>query len=674
MLVLSAEKVLQADLTDIREHLKGDMILKFHDGDIETNGFETIVSRYAWRVLEEFPKLKLSKRYHVKSHMKNNSFKASTLSDVFAAMWVDSWDVYKISHKHQSKMWALFMRIHNDFINDVMTHYAKYRMTVNVEDMLDIMFDDEILNIKEENPVNKETILKPNYVESIYRQKTKRLESPDFKENNLVKMLKCGVIKHGQLMQCIGPRGSVTDINSDIFAEPISAGYIDGFMRIYDVLIESRTAAMSLNNQSGPLKFTEYLSRRIQFVAMQLKNLHFGDCKSPYHLTWQVRASRDGSVMSDLELLEGMNYLDEETNKYRQIKKSDTHLIGKRLKVRTILGCQHKDPYGVCSTCLGASANNVPAYRNVGHFAIVTLTSIISQLVLSTKHMTSSAVASVVQIDEQAKRYLESTNSDLAAKLINKIKDVYESIRIRIASECLIGLSDIVEVDDVSILSAKRTSSLNRFQLELTTKKGEIITENIDIASFHDEGFLSLEMLSYMKKKGWTIEDFDDASFITVDMCDWDFNLPIVEITSKQFDTFQYSKGIEKLLLSSVSEVKRRASQLSPEAFVMELIDVVNQKLHINMGIMQIVAYTMLCVDVEGRDYSLPKPWTKHSVGNLDSIVLSRSLSAAYSYEKQATTILNPLSFLLNNRMDSPMDEFFAPDKMPLEYLDIKTR
>ena len=77
----------------------------------------------------------------------------------------------------------------------------------------------------------------------------------------------------------------------------------------------------------------------------------------------------------------------------------------------------------------------------------------------------------------------------------------------------------------------------------------------------------------------------------------------------------------------------------------------------------------MLATNIEGKDYSLPKPWTTRGVGTMDHLLWGRSLSGALSYEKHLYTLTTPNSFRYTNRTDSPMDQFFTPEQMQLPYL-----
>lgn len=668
----SANKILSGDLNEIKNSFKGKMILVFEDGELETSGFETILSRFIWEVNKLYPNIGLKTKHHVRYYMDDElTFKSNTIPNVFATIWNDIVNIYGCTHETQKIVWNMFMDIRDNIINEILMHYQQYHVTINIEDILELMNDKEINEIDNKYPVNKDTVKRNGYVDKIYKEKLKVITSKRLSHNNISSMVKCGTAKSSQLLQSIGPRGVVTDINSDIFSEPIYNGYIRGFDRIYDVAIESRTAAMSLNNQGDPLRFSEYFSRRVQFVGMQLQNLHYTDCGSTNYLTWQVRENIDNSVISDLERLEGMNYLDEETNTIKEIRKTDKHLIGKMIKLRTVLGCQHEDPYGVCSTCCGAISKNVPLFRNLGHFAIVTLTSVISQLILSTKHVTASADSSSIITNDYYNKFITVINNGLAAKLNENFKTRYKEVKISFPLSSINGISDIIETDDVNRLSVKRTSKVSGFTIHLKDKKDIEYVEDIKCISFHDNGFITLDLIKYMKANGWKTID----GSLYIDLKDWNYNLPLIELVSKQFDTYQYSRGIEKLLSLSIKAIKNRGTPLTPQQFLIELIDIVNYKLSINFGIMQLIAYSMLCVDIINGDASLPKPWHKHTVAGMGNIINHRSLSAQLSYQEHSKVLADPKSFLITNRMDSPMDEMFVPEQLlfknKLEYYSL---
>lgn len=681
---ISARKLMNIKPIEVFENFVGDGFeLVFDDGSVHASGMQITLSRYAWEMLKPFPHIPFSKSYFIGHYTPDkNTFTAGAMSNLMSNIMHTIFDHYQMDNEAevrplQSVVWQSFMDINNLMHNDMYIYGNQYNIALNVEDLLDVYFDPDIVNIDLSNPIDCETVKIPNYVDDIYKQKQKVILSDKHKQNNLSIMMRAGAIKLMQFMQCEGPRGLVTDMNSTIFKEPIKGGYLDGLNLLYDRLIESRTAAMSLYNQSDPLKFTEYFSRRVQFLGMYVKNLHFGDCGSRNYLQFQVREKREGYKISDLELFEGMNYLVEEESTpdrpvYRQLRKTDKHLIGKILKFRTVFGCMHTDPQGVCSVCIGAISRSMPKWRNIGHTCVVVFTEIVSQKTLSTKHFTASAVSLVIPLTEYQRRFFNTMNDGLTIGLRKELYTRYKKISlfINVGSETqYIDIGDVGAVKDVQTLSPKKTSSINTITLRFTDFNDETTDETMDIIPFNNRGFLSIEMLKHIKKHGW--QEHDKGRVLEFDLTKFKPDTPLIEIESRQTNMFRYAKSLEKILKPSAKELKVRAIDLTPEKFLMDFSDAINTELGINMSVISVVAYSVMGVDLVNKDYSLPKPWTRYAVGDMDRSIAYRSLSTAYSYERQANHMSDPNSFITKNRMDSPFDEFFTPDQMELDYRKI---
>lgn len=657
----NARDLMRAKPEDVLRYFRGPFKLAFEDGEVaETTGVHIAINRFAWEMLARYPKVKITSRYHIRNYMKyDEGFTSGGFLKMMSDIMHDIFDHYDSGGNEatwglQKDVWGNLMSINNRLFNATMIDMQRYRVTTNMEDILEIMLDDEILKIKKDHPVNRDTVRDSGFVGQIYKKQMNVIMLDRMRENNLALLLKCKGVKEQQVNQCIGPRGVVNDINQDVIREPIASGYFQGFSRNFDLLAESRTAAMSLNNQSAPLQYTEYFSRKMQFLGKQLHNLHHVDCGSQHYLEVQIRAEHHGLTMSDLEYYEGNYYLDEETGKLKVIKRQDKHLIGQRLKLRHVFGCQHEDHNGVCAVCFGQTARSVPKYRNLGHFCITSFTQQVSQRVLSTKHHVASVAIAGVELMESYRDILVEMNDRLSVGINANIKKTYDSIKLIVHEDAIEGLKDIIGAPDVTTLSPRRTSNITRVAMKLVSRNGNVREEIIDVIPENDEGNLSMAMLMHMKKHGW---ERSDDGFIAIEMAAFDMSLPVIDVTPKEHDMFAFAKHIESI-------VKSRSTGMTPESFLVTLSDTVNSKVPINFSIVQVMAYVIMAVDDEHHDYSLPKPHTTRSVSNMDNLIYGRSLSASYSYERQNRTIASPESFYYTNRPDSPMDEFFVPNEL----------
>jgi hypothetical protein len=138
-----------------------------------------------------------------------------------------------------------------------------------------------------------------------------------------------------------------------------------------------------------------------------LKNLYRGDCGSTHYYKWKVRPGTEGTSTEsprkpDLDLIQGKFYLDEETNTLKAIKKTDTHLIGKTIKLRSpISGCNHTNHYGICEVCYGQLSDNIPPNTNLGQANGTMVCEKSSQGVMSVKHYDGSSKVEPIIIAQE---------------------------------------------------------------------------------------------------------------------------------------------------------------------------------------------------------------------------------------------------------------------------------
>jgi hypothetical protein len=151
--------------------------------------------------------------------------------------------------------------ITNEIYNELSVRLEPYVTSLDITDFLEITT----------NPLVAKALADVTPTQAGMDEITKTLQyqintSPDFKHNPLAIAIRTGVARMGQALQCLGPRGFLTDVDSDIFREPVMASYISGIRSLYEALIESRSAAKSLMNSEKPLQDSEYFSRRQQLV------------------------------------------------------------------------------------------------------------------------------------------------------------------------------------------------------------------------------------------------------------------------------------------------------------------------------------------------------------------------------------------------------------------------
>ena len=668
MLRIKAEKLLAYTTEQLMDNLEGDFILVFRNGELVTNERECQYSSFIWDLHRTYPKTPLLKEHHVKSINGDNETSVNAhLKLINAVIWT-VYDTYVNDYKDKGDLLEELSKqvylITNLMYNDLSYRLEEYVTSLDITDFIKITKLPVVASALETVSPTQEGI---ETVSKLIQDQIK--SAPELKYNPLAISIRTGNSRLGQALQCLGPRGYLTDVDSNIFRYPIMSSYISGIRSLYDSLIESRSASKSLFNSTKPLQDSEYFSRRQQLICQNVKNIHYGDCGSTNYLLWHVRDVTYEGVTKissgDLKTIAGKYYLDEEVNPptLRIVKSSDAHLIGKAIKLRSVVaGCNHPDPYGVCETCYGDVALAIPKNSNLGHLSCVTMTAILAQLILSTKHFDGSSVVEGIVLKPLEKRFLASEINGSRYFLNPKIKDKDVKIQINVGDAP--GLPDINRVSDVNQLNTTRVSEFPMILMSVGDSKGVEIN-SLTVCVNARKSSMTHDFLNFIKQKGYNIiDDGKGNSKYEFDMTGWDYEKPIFVLPLSHFNTSDHQNEIAKMLESTAKEMEQRSNNVSPEAMLVEFYDLVNRRIQVNLSILEVILYSSMVVDAMNDNYDLPKPWTPKGMGVMRQLILNRSLSAQMGYQSHREAFFDPTSFIKTNRMDHIFDAAFLPHEV----------
>ena len=665
MLKINARKLLEYTVEELWDMLEGSFTLVFEDGELETNARETLYSSYGWSFHREYPNTPLLKKHHVRGVLGEKRLSSDTHLVLLGNIMWSVHDAYvAIGHyganlenqvHFRDDLAERIYRITNHMYNDLSYRLEEYVVSLDITEFIEVMNNPRIKTLID-NPEPTKTFIDKTYGE-IRAVLFDKNEMPD---NMLSLASRSGLIKFDQLLQCVGPRGFLTDTNSVQFPVPVLRGYAHGMRSLYDSMVESRSAAKSLLFSKTPLQQAEYFSRRLQLVSQVVRNLHMGDCGSTNYTLWKVRPRvvELGNVVfsGDLKQLAGTYYMDDD-NTLKVIRTDDTHLIGKTLKLRKVIHCQHPDPYGICSTCFGELALSVPANTNIGQICCTSLAQKTSQSVMSVKHYDSSAAVEGIILNQYEKRFLKVASDENSYMLSDELKG--KKPVLVIPAEQASNITDVMEVSNVEDLNITRVSEFTNIGFYIGQGDDrELFLLDVNIG--RRLASMTYQLLRHIRTHGWGV---DDRGNYTIDLSDYDWTQPILTLPLKHFNMSDHGRDIASLLESSVSKMQERDKTASPDATLIELFDLVNSKLSVNIAVLDVVLYASMVTSAENGDYSLPKPWTGHSMGVMKSTMAHRSLSAAMAYENHREVITSPVSFMENNRPDHIFDYILLPDE-----------
>lgn len=483
-------------------------------------------------------------------------------------------------------------------------------------------------------------------------------DTTQFRGNSIIEGYRSGTQKLEQLLQAFGPRGYPTDINSDIFPHPVTVGYIDGIWDLYGSMVESRSGTKALLYNKELLRVTEYFNRKSQLVAQYVQRLHPGDCHTPHLVDFPVLAST-------LKTLKGKYYLRAD-GVLDWLRGVETHLIGTKIKMRSVLGCTNPDPSGVCSICYGRLSYSIPKGTNIGQVSAVVMGDKITSSVLSTKHTDATSAVEQYKITGTELNYLRTGN--VAETLYLKKALVNQGYRLIVKRAEAQNLADVLMISDLSAYPATSASNLNQIGM-IRTVEGVDQGDILSVSLYNRKASLSTEMLQHIKRVGWEPDSRDN---IMVDLQGFDFDLPFLTLPYKHVNMYEVMKRIQSFLHSGDNSDGTKLSSdkvgftsktylknyKDPVDALAATVSLLNEKIRLNVVHCEVLVYAMMIRSAANKDYRLPVPGIFGTFEKYNKLMMNRSLAGAMSFEKQHEPLNNPTSFLRSGqvRNDHPYD------------------
>jgi hypothetical protein len=671
---INARALLKYSPEHLWNNLKGNFILVFDDGEMQTNHAKTNYSRHLWKLHNIFPKTPLLKKHHVGYYTQTNPIDTKTHIKLYETLAWDVRDTYREIDPKVSLdvITSLIYDINSELYNAVISNLGQYLTSIDIKDFIEIVDYPEIKEsqlVLQDEPKSNDVLRNQKIIDDVTKVVKEVLNSPTkLPHNQIVKAVRSKLVRAEQAYQCVGVRGYLTRDDSFIFRYPIMTGWVRGINKIYDAVIEAQSASKALSFTKDPLQDSEYFSRRLQQLLMTLKNLYRGDCGSTHYFKWKVRPGTDGSSTEgarkpDLEIINGKYYLCEETNTLKVIKKTDKHLVGKTLKLRSPLGgCMHTSHYGICEVCYGTMSDNIPPNTNLGQANGTMVCEKTSQAVMSVKHYDGSSKVDPIIISEEDSAFIVASKDNGSYFFAPELKG--KTIKLHIpVSEAPGFADDIADCDNVSELSLSNITEMDSVTM-LVMEEDYYVEAVLPVSVGRRKASLSYYILEKAKEAGWEIKEIEGKQVYVIEIKNCDIKRPFLALPFRHVNMGDYSDTISKIIESRVSDLKKRDGQASVEATLLELFDVINTKLNINLAVVEVILYGAMIVSAEDRDYRYPKPWTKQGLGVTSLTIPNRSLSAAMAFQDHKAVLSSPSNFSHRNRPSHPMDVLLCPQEV----------
>lgn len=619
---------------------------------------EAILNRYIFDIVAlNCPEVPLISKYHIGNYYTNGIYTAKTFNKCFKVMLEDM----VILSMRPSGSRALLPNIYstmqeviNAIYNEVVYELIQYATSVHIKMLLELQFKPELIEAMQDVAVKKD-VASVNKTYTIL-DKVMR-DNPD---NPIARGYIAGTINPNQIKQMLASRGYITEIDGKIFKYPVASSFVLGLHDLYSITIESRAGAKALFLSAKAVAESEYFAREMQLVCMGVQHVVDGDCGNRDYVDWYVKPATE-SNKSDLPNLVGKRYLDEDGVE-KIITKKDTHLEGKRIKLRMVMNCKLADKRCICSSCFGELSYSIFKHTNIGHYCSTTATRDITQNILSTKHLTSSATSNEVALNEVSSQYFYIKNSnDYYFKPLPKGSDV--KYKIVVSQAEAFGIMDLNPSIGVENIDPTRVSRIRELLLVVESKdNAEYIP--IVIKDNNKYGSFTQAFLRHMLTTAITLDKYDRY---VIDMAEWNFNNPFITMPAIEYSYLLLAKNIKtmiKWMKSDDEDDVNSDTSESPLTLIQKMFDMINTKLNVNLAHIEVIVYGHTIMSKEDGDYDLGRNSPKPALMRLDKLFVHRSLGGLYGWERLNNLILSPHTFNGRNAIDHPLDVLIKPNEV----------
>lgn len=625
--------------TELWELPDEELIIVFDDGEVISDQRKAIFSAYMWGFYNCLPQTPALLRHFIGDQRVGTDTHLRFINQV---RW-DAFDAYdgKLNNEELSR---LSLQFTNDYYNDMTEGTEAEVTTLSIHDILEVMAHPQIMEVNANvNSSDKSIVHAHRTIERVLRDKGQ------LQENILARSVRSNLVKLGQVLQCVGPRGSVTDIDSNIFPYPTKSGFASGLYRFYDSFIESRTAAKSLTFTEKPLQDTEYFNRRLQLLAATIRDIYDGDCGTQEYLLHQMAAG-------DLEAFAGKYYLKEDglLGTIYNNEECRRELVGQTVRIRSTLHCKSPDSGFVCATCYGEMERSIPYGTNIGHVAATALCKQASQQVLSVKHLDTSASSSGLRLSDFELRYVRILSDPNLLFLAERLEG--KKVHLYISGSEADRLSEVKSTENVEILLPTHISALTQVGFRVENEKPALV----QVSNGSRTSSLSREMLVYLRNHSWTLTSEGD---IEIDLSHWDVDQPLFSTPRRQENMLDYMATIEKFLKA----VKRGGKDKSLKDFdtvddaLRGFYELVSSRLFVNIVHLEILVKVCQIRSSRDRDYRVPLQGNKLEFGKFDFSIFNRSAGPAMAYQNHKQQWNSPATYLVRLRPPHPLDQILLP-------------
>lgn len=555
-------------------------------------------------------------------HTDYSTFKSMTV-DVVAEVQSKLWErliVEKpnIPHSNFSMAYAYNRNRLSNFIQE---HTGCFMPTIDALGLAQTMHYPPIKKILDRKIVtNMGTKVAEQSLEDIGNDLVHMLRITKSDHNCLYPYMRAQTIKMNQVPPFFKAFGTRSDIDDTMMSHIVTSSSFEGLKNIADMAIEYLSAKKATYFSHDVIKDAQYFARKLSLVNATMMKLYRGSCGSPGWIPFTIKQEYAKWYLNRI-------IIDSDSGERVILSPSNiAKYVDTTVKLVSQFACRHTD--GMCEACAGYAHDRLykylPVGLHIGIWAEFLMASMISQNVLSTKHLIIG-ITLVYMLSEMAKRHLEQRDTSLYFKV--RKDDDLSSTYIRVPRR---SMQQIADLNCRMMPNVESFSSISYFEL---VKDGSVI-ERVDLNYGAFIPYFSKDMLKFMKQNLGNIIVTKD--YVDIPLAGYKQDVAMFAFTALNDDMRAFVSQVTDFMSKSIS--RYTSIPIAIENFS----QVVYKKIKINSFFLETVLRSHLIAGQD--DYRLPIVTDPFNVtfGKMADVISNRTICDKFVFERMNEYIKKP--------------------------------
>ena len=470
-----------------------------------------------------------------------------------------------------------------------------------------------------------------NVAEQVLKQSAKQLvntlrEIP-IDQNCLYPYMRARTLKANQIPQFLHGYGTRSDIDNTMMNHVITNSSFGGLRSVQDFAVEYLAGKKAIFFSHNVIRDSQYFARKLRLSCSAIQHIYPGSCGSPGWIVYTIPSKFRRNYIDRI-------VVEEDGTRVVLTQSNIDKYLDHPVRLVSQFACRHTD--GICEHCAGYGRDRLIRYMppdiHIGIVAEFMLASLISQQILSTKHLIMG-VTMVYVLSQAAQQYL--TKCDNSLKWNENMRDKLKELSLRIPRKYMHELSDL---NCKTMPNLESFSTIAHFELY---KHGELV-DRVDLNSGAFIPYFSREMLNFMKQHLSSI--VVDKNYIEIPLAEFNYDDQVMNFTSINDDLGAYVKQITHFLAKSIQDYRSIPTLLTD--FTTMLYK--KESVSINSFFIETVLRAQMITD--HNNYDLPVVTDPFNVrfGTISDVISNRTVTSKFAFERMIDYIRKPDTPLLD--------------------------